>query len=643
MKRYFPATRFFRIAFAALLSALALLSGCAVGDNSDQPNVLGQIEDRQRLYVGPSGDDGNAGTSPSSPLKTVAEAAQRLNGMGGTIEMGAGQYGSQLVSGVRGTSRRPIIIRSSDQRAVLTNDNYNQGAALTIKGSNHVVVEGLIAKSSLWGMRVEGSTDIALIKNTVTDIGQEAIHVGTSSFVDIVDNEISHTGLRPGSNASGTPYANFGEGIYIGCSCAGDTTHDIRISGNEISFTTAEAIDLKPWAYNLLVETNKIHDVSTATSGAVVLGIGVRHYDDPNAVIRNNMIWNVTRTSRWTDGNAISLSAPATVYNNVIWNTQHRGIWVDSNFVNREARNVYIFNNTVMNSGMAGIQVSEGGNDSVTIVEANIGVDLPGNLIADPSWFIDASSHDYRLAPSAPAIDASTGDLVAYDVQGFPRPQGRSTDVGAFEFGSPAPTQALPARPAVPDNAPDPTTPPSEAPGTQSEDPSAGQGVTGTSVPPLERQGVPPQPKAPEVAADSRLEDQSGSLDESSNPVPLGDVAAAPPATSTRLANPSGTTPEEDVIKASGDEAGIRDNDIADPTPERALGTSDSHIDRPDVEASTSDKQEIPSELAYRDVVINPGEQIPGGSRFSSRSLLFAAAALLALGATVGARRKRHQ
>ncbi len=52
-----------------------------------------------------------------------------------------------------------------------------------------------------------------------------------------------------------------------------------------------------------------------------------------------------------------------------------------------------------------------------------------------PEVFVDATAHDYRLAPGSEAIDAGVAlPGVTVDRDGIPRPQGRWFDVGAFEW-----------------------------------------------------------------------------------------------------------------------------------------------------------------------------------------------------------------
>ncbi len=56
------------------------------------------------------------------------------------------------------------------------------------------------------------------------------------------------------------------------------------------------------------------------------------------------------------------------------------------------------------------------------------------NLVVEDSAFVDAASHDYRLAAGSPAIDAGTRiPEVTTDCDGVIRPRGEGYDVGAYE------------------------------------------------------------------------------------------------------------------------------------------------------------------------------------------------------------------
>ena len=62
---------------------------------------------------------------------------------------------------------------------------------------------------------------------------------------------------------------------------------------------------------------------------------------------------------------------------------------------------------------------------------------LVGNT--DPK-FVNAAAHDFHLQADSPAIDAgATLREVTTDYEEVQRPQGKAYDMGAYEYGSPAP------------------------------------------------------------------------------------------------------------------------------------------------------------------------------------------------------------
>ena len=61
------------------------------------------------------------------------------------------------------------------------------------------------------------------------------------------------------------------------------------------------------------------------------------------------------------------------------------------------------------------------------------------NKAVDPAGFVDASRHDYRLAPASAAVDAGVPIAgLETDRAGQPRSAGKAVDVGAYEFSPPA-------------------------------------------------------------------------------------------------------------------------------------------------------------------------------------------------------------
>lgn len=325
------------------IAAELQLEECFSSDQSGPPqanqNSVGTITSQsiqdlsgKVYYVSNSGRDRNSGDA-SSPFQTIQTAIDKAN-PGDAIYICSGHYDAIVIDGKRGTASQPILVAAypgHEQAVSISTATYDRGAAIKIKESAYIVIRGLKATKSLWGIYVTNSHNVTLSSNIVDNIGQEAIRFREdSSYGEIVNNTISNTGQRKG-------FSQYGEGIYLGAgrpNYPGEAASEILIRGNEISHTTAEAIDIKSFVHNVVVEENIIHDINTARSGAIVVGINATDESDftnsDNVVIRNNTIQNISRTSQWLDGNAIKVQSSATIQGNKISNYQHRGIFVEN-------------------------------------------------------------------------------------------------------------------------------------------------------------------------------------------------------------------------------------------------------------------------------------------------------------------------
>ncbi len=207
-------------------------------------------------------------------------------------------------AGADGTASAPIVI-TADPGVWLDGggiDNGSNLAALNLWYVDHVHAVGLSIRNGQYGIRClqcHGSAEapLRLASNTVEAVGYVGIHVGghltthaPSSHVLIEGNVVRSTGLLT---------ARFGEGIYLGHGATEwvDETSHVTVRGNEISLTTAEAVDIKPGTREIVVEGNLIHDVAPIDGGAISA-----HYvhNAPNprpdeldrVVVRANRIWN---------------------------------------------------------------------------------------------------------------------------------------------------------------------------------------------------------------------------------------------------------------------------------------------------------------------------------------------------------------
>ncbi len=297
---------------------------------------------------------------------------------GDTVHFASGTYSELTIEGKTGL----IVVGASDNATTFSAAGYGTRAGVLIKSSDQISLQGIQIENSLWGLLVLDSSDVLLADSTIVDIGQEGILVSDNSTrIEIANNTISQTGRRPGTNGT-TAFANFGEGIYLGTGGvlddgSYDQTSDISIHDNEISFTTAEAIDVKPSVSHVVISDNLVHDIATANSGAIVVSIGERSSPSPDVVIERNVIYSISRTSPWRDGNAIVLSAPAIVRNNLIWDVQHHGILLDRNLRSETAGQILVEGNVVFQTGLEPIL------DSSELVDSLITVVISNNQVGD--------------------------------------------------------------------------------------------------------------------------------------------------------------------------------------------------------------------------------------------------------------------
>ncbi len=388
------------------------------------------------LYVSPDGDDAASGQSAEAAVSSL-EQAFAISLPGDEIRLLPGTYPYTQLQGVGGTEEAPIKVTAPDGGVVFDPQNVDASDALSMREVQFIDFSGFTIRGGIHGSFIQASNNLNFIDMRWEDSGQEAVQINEGSTDMLFERcAVIGTGLREG-DLEGIPYANFGEGFYIGNSSGVDPVARVTVRDCEIANTTAEAIDIKPGAFDIVVEGNQVHDITTANSGAIIAGqvfqAVVPHFD-ANIVIRNNSIWNVTSTSQYQDGNAINVNTPALIYNNVMWNLEHRGILVEAKFENREATRVQIYNNTIFDAGLVPIEIRVGENNADAELVNNIGSTVDGNMAASADLFVDAEAGDFRLREGSAAIDAGVElDEVPDDRDGVVRPQGGAWDMGAYE------------------------------------------------------------------------------------------------------------------------------------------------------------------------------------------------------------------
>ena len=164
---------------------------------------------------------------------------------GSTIRLADGVYVGKFVATTSGTASKPIFL-CGGAGAVLDGDGVNGGYVMHLDHVNYWRLVGFTVRNGQKGV-VADTTQHSVVQGlTVTDVGDEGIHLRDFSADNlVVGNTVRHTGIRR---------AKFGEGIYVGTAksnwctysdCKPDNSDHNVVEGNTISETTAESVDIK--------------------------------------------------------------------------------------------------------------------------------------------------------------------------------------------------------------------------------------------------------------------------------------------------------------------------------------------------------------------------------------------------------------
>lgn len=166
-------------------------------------------------------------------------------GPGDVIRLEAGTYDGQFTVDRSGTKDRPIVLCGS-RDAVLDGGSVDHGYTLHLDGASYWELRGFSVTGGQKGVVLDGSSHNLVQHLSITDVGDEALHLRDASSDNRVRvNVIRRTGLREPA---------YGEGIYVGTAesnwcdisdCEPDRSDDNLVVDNTVLETTAEAVDIK--------------------------------------------------------------------------------------------------------------------------------------------------------------------------------------------------------------------------------------------------------------------------------------------------------------------------------------------------------------------------------------------------------------
>lgn len=405
-------------------------------------------------FVSTGGNDSNNG-SFSSPWRTMRKCVQTIsagdtcyvmNGVTATQD----EYNSALLLGTPGADGRPkaivvypghsATIGGSSPRGV-----YACSGLSSCPDGSYWVVAGFNIRG-VEAVDVSGIKRVRIVGNNIQcpngDGASACVASGHSDGVKILGNEITNAGNSNPSKLYHSVYmSSSANNVEIGW----NWIHNNRACRG-VQFHSTGA----PNQYGLLVHDNLIHDIRCD-------GINFATIDPSKGKVEayNNVIFNAGTGPDFPEGpaNYSCIYVPAftnsgsagsgtvEVYNNTLYNcgggdSNYGGAinFTPSDPVSLRLRNnivvqtngrPYLARNTSTSrlSGSNNLWFGNGSGPSQTTANVN----------ADP-MFVNVSARDFHLKSGSPAIDAGVVTTAVMDRDGVPRAQGKSFDIGAYEY-----------------------------------------------------------------------------------------------------------------------------------------------------------------------------------------------------------------
>lgn len=409
---------------------------------------------------------------------------------GDTVCIQSGSYDYIQFFNITGTTARPIVfINCGGQVKIGNGGSYG----FVFNNAKYFKVTGT-GSSDTYGFRVDGVT--------------KKLNVGLGISKGCTDYEADHfeiTGSEVGVMAKVNPdcdaanqYPTFairnvklhdlyihdvtGEGMYIGntapngetATCNGVSTtllppriYNLKIYNVITANTGWDGIQVASAPENVEIYNNKVSNYGVENKGSQQAGIILG--GESNGKVYNNTVIKGTGNGIEVFGTGLSY-----IYNNILSDCGIDGTSVgqDAIFIddrptkqNYKPLQVYVMNNTIVNSGRDAIRMQNtNGTDGTGNLFINNLAVKPGSLAsrgalayltiqsgisytgsnnlnypdASTVKFVDAANKNFHLAAGSPAIDQGK-DLSTYfktDIDGNARPQGSAFDAGADEYAS---------------------------------------------------------------------------------------------------------------------------------------------------------------------------------------------------------------
>lgn len=286
--------------------------------------------------------------SAATPWKTIQKGVSSIPG-GATLVISGGTYSEKVVvpTSANGTATVPTLIRNkAGELPILDGNNTGvpfQGI-VNLKDNQFITLKGLKAQNGFWyGFNGEATKNITFDSCSTFNTRASGIYVKTSSFLTIIHNNIRRACQEPGRDANGN-----GTQECISVVATGNFT----VNKNEIWDSTVpgaaggEGIDAKSGCFDGEISGNYVHDI-------LPLGIYVDAGSKENYNIRVHANRVINTAGMSVAGEIGGQTREIFIYNNLVVNSISSGVSFQS-IGNGKFTNVYIVNNTFYNNAQSG-------------------------------------------------------------------------------------------------------------------------------------------------------------------------------------------------------------------------------------------------------------------------------------------------
>jgi hypothetical protein len=319
------------------------------------------------IYVSPTGDNKNSGSSSTSALSTIAAASARA-AAGDTVYLLSGTYSESLIPVSSGTASAPITYKSYGAgHAVISNVNVGilissqsyiivdginvsglspapqatVGTFVVVQNSNHIVIKnGTFQYASAWAGIDISALYLPTGKYYAT-VSKDLMVTGTTSFVTIQDSTIDNVGLHA---------TNYGDGIQVG-----PGTQHVFIQRNTITHAGHDLVEFDS-DYGVL-QSNVLNNSFADLAGG---DAGYRSVEVQGSfnVVQGNFMTNARQGAEGHVPPLASVRGQKNVFRqNLLVNGINEGVQTWCNDAQPSVMYDHIYNNTMSKLGSAAFEV----------------------------------------------------------------------------------------------------------------------------------------------------------------------------------------------------------------------------------------------------------------------------------------------